>query len=105
MESETKKKKSTNEPNLNIPGKLPFADYASEVKMEDLVKMLVHTGALSVRDYELLIMRGHVLPLVESMTDDTWSQIRDELLEFLREEYPDDSDETASPKTTLPNNE
>jgi len=99
MKSETKKKKDPNEPSLNIPGKLPFEDYASEVKMEDLVKMLVHTGALSVRDYELLIMRGHVLPLVESMTETTWSQIRDELLEFFKEEYPDDADEEAEPKT------
>jgi hypothetical protein len=25
--------------------------------------MLVHTGALSVRDYELLVMRGHMVPV------------------------------------------
>ena len=43
-------------------------------------------------------MRGHVLPLVESMTETTWSQIRDELLEFFQEEYPDDVDEEAEPK-------
>jgi len=66
--------------------------------MGDLVKMLVHTGALSVRDYELLVMRGHILPLVESMTDDNWSQIRDQLLEFLQEEYPDDADEVEPPQ-------
>jgi len=98
MKSETKKKKGTNEPSLNIPGKLPFADYASEVMMADLVKMLVHTGALSVRDYELLVLRGHMIPLAESMTKDNWSQIRDELLEFMYEEYPDNADDAAEPK-------
>lgn len=91
------KKQNDEKPSLQIPGKLPFENYASEVKMADLVKMLVHTGVLSVRDYELLIMRGHVLPLVESMTETTWSQIRDELLEFFQEEYPDDTDEVAQP--------
>jgi hypothetical protein len=68
------------------------------VKLADLVKMLVHTGALSVRDYQLLVMRGHMLPLIESMSDDNWSQIRDQLLEFLRNEYPCDAEEAASPK-------
>ena len=92
------KKQGGKEPSLSIPGKLPFEGYASEVKIADLVKMLVHTGALSIRDYELLVMRGHMLPLIESMTDDNWMRIRDQLLEFLKEWQDPASDDTELPK-------
>jgi hypothetical protein len=60
--------------------------------------MLVHTGALSVRDYELLVMRGHMFPLLESMTDDNWMEIKEQLLEFLRPECQEDADEEVEPK-------
>jgi len=92
------KKQSGKEPSLSIPGKLPFEGYASEVKMADLVKMLVHKGALSVEDYELLVMRGHMFPLLESMTDDNWMRIREQLLEFLKEWQDPASDEETAPK-------
>ena len=99
MKSNATKKQDSNEPSLRIPGKLPFEDYASEVKIADLVKMLVHNGALSVRDYELLVMRGHMFPLLESMTEANWMEVKEQLLEFLRPECPEDVDEEAEPET------
>lgn len=44
-------KKSDEKQSLRIPGKLPFDKYGSEIKIADLARMLVHTGALTVRDF------------------------------------------------------
>jgi len=98
MKSETKKKECTKENRLRIPGKLPFEDYASEVKLADLLKILVNKGVLSVEDYELLVMRGHMFPLLESMTEDNCMQIRGQLLEFLDDGNQTDSDDEAESK-------
>ena len=91
MKPETIEKEGAKEPSLNIPGKLPFEDYASAVKMEDLLKILVNKDVLSVEDYELLVMRGYMFPLVEAMTKDNWMEIKAQLLGFLgtvKEEEP-----------------
>ena len=48
-----------------------------------LLKILVNKGVLSVEDYELLVMRGYMLPLLREMNDDNWQESRAQLLEFL----------------------
>ena len=83
MKSETTEKKGSKEPSLAILGKLPFEDYASAVNLADLLKILVNKGVLSVEDYELLVMRGYMFPLLEAMTKDNWMEIKAQLLEFL----------------------
>ena len=83
MKPETTEKEGAKKPNLNIPGKLPFEDYAASAKLEDLLKILVNKSVLSVEDYELLVMRGHMFPLLEAMTQDNWMEIKAQLLEFL----------------------
>lgn len=40
-------------PSLAIPGALPFEDYASEVSIGDLLKILVNKKVLTIEDYEL----------------------------------------------------
>lgn len=62
---------------------MPFEDYASEVDIADLLKILVNKGVLSVDDYELLVMRGHMFPRLRAMTKDNWAEIKAELLDFL----------------------
>lgn len=83
MKSEKTKKKSAKEPSLAIPGKLPFEDYASSANLGDLLKILVNKGVLSIEDYELLVMRGYMFPLLEAMTQENWMDIKAELLDFL----------------------
>ena len=83
MKAETTEKEDTKEPNLAIPGKLPFEDYASLVQMADLLKILVNKDVLSVQDYELLVMRGNIFPLLETMTQDNCMEIKAQLLDFL----------------------
>ena len=78
------------EPSLQIPGKLPFEDYASSANLADLLKILVNKGVLSVEDYELLVMRGYMFPLLEAMTQDNWMEIKAQLLEFLEQGQADD---------------
>jgi hypothetical protein len=68
---------------LTIEGKLPFEDYASEVNIADLLKILVNRDVLSIEDYELLVMRGHIFPLSRSMNESNWMDIKVKLLEFL----------------------
>jgi hypothetical protein len=100
MKSETIEKEAAKEPRLAIPGKLPFEDYASAVKMADLLKILVNKDFLSVEDYELLVMRGFIFPLVETMTQDNWMEIKAQLLEFLDPNnwQRESSDESGSEK-------
>lgn len=68
---------------LTIEGKLPFEDYASEIEVADLAKILVNKNVLSVDDYELLVMRGHIFPRVEAMNQGNWMDVKAELLHFL----------------------
>jgi hypothetical protein len=70
-------------PSLAIEGRLPFEDYASEVNIGDLLKILVNKGVISVDDYELLVMRAHMIPRIEAMDENNWEQIKAELLKFL----------------------
>ena len=83
MKPETPEKEGPKESRLAIPGKLPFEDYASAVDIADLLKILVNKGVLSVDDYELLVMRGHMFPRLRAMTQDNWEEIRAELLDVL----------------------
>ena len=83
MKSESEEKEESQVSRLAIPGKLPFEDYASEVDIADLMKILVNKGVLSVDDYELLVMRGHMFPLVKAMTQDNCMEIKAQLLDFL----------------------
>ena len=82
---EMSKKTPPSEPNINIPGKLPFEEYASQANLGDLLKILVNKGILSVYDYELLVLRGVIIPLVINMTEDNCMETRDRLLKFLDE--------------------
>ena len=70
-------------PSLALPGKLPFEDYASDINVGDLARILVHRNVLSVDDYELLVMRGHMFPRLEAMNDSNWQEIKAQLLSFL----------------------
>lgn len=83
MKPESKEKEGAEASRLAMPGKLPFEDYASEVDISDLLKILVNKGVLSVDDYELLVMRGHMFPRLRAMTKDNWAEIKAELLDFL----------------------
>ena len=95
MKPETTEKESVKEPSLNIPGKLPFEDYDSAVNLADLLKILVNKGVLSVEDYELLVMRGYMFPLLNDMTQDNWMEIKAQLLEFMGSGQEEPFDETG----------
>ena len=92
----TKKKMERKTNPLDIPGKLPFEDYASSANLADLLKILVNKGILSVEDYELLVIRGYMFPKLMAMTDDTWMEIRDHLVTFLEQGQVKSSDEDTS---------
>lgn len=68
---------------LTIIGKLPFEDFASDINIGDLAKILVNRNVLTVEDYELLVMRGHMFPRLDAMNDSNWRKIKAELLKFL----------------------
>lgn len=75
--------KETTGPVLSIRPKLSFEDYSSDINIGDLARILVHRGVLTIDDYELLIMRGHMIPRLKIMDDSNWQEIKAELLAFL----------------------
>ena len=78
--SETKEAKGNG---LRNGGKLPFEDYASGIDVGDLARILVHRSLLTIDDYELLVMRGHMIPRLKVMNDSNWREIKTQLLTFL----------------------
>ena len=58
------------------------------MNLSDLLKILVNKSVLSIEDYELLVMRGYMFPLLDAMTEENWMEIKVTLLEFPEQHHP-----------------
>ncbi|HPF99352.1 MAG TPA: hypothetical protein PLE77_04740 [Kiritimatiellia bacterium] len=63
---------------------LPKEAYAHCIRVDDLAKMLARKNVISEDEFDLLVMRGYILPKLEVANEDNWMQLRDDLLAFLR---------------------
>ncbi len=59
--------------------------WTHKITAEGLAIKLVRKGVMSTEDLRLLVIRGHLLPRMEAMTDDNFAEIRQELLDFMHE--------------------
>ena len=63
---------------------LPHVEHASLITAGELAKLLARKGVITPEEFDDLVTRAFVRGRALAMTEDTWQQIKKELLDFLQ---------------------
>ena len=80
--------------NCTASTNLPHVEHAALITAGELAKLLAFKNVISLEEFGDLITRAFVRDRALAMTEDTWQQIKQEMLEFLQPKPA-----TAHPKT------
>ena len=67
---------------------LPHVEHATLITAGELAKLLARKGVITPEEFDDLVTRAYVFSRAQAMTEDTWQQIRQELLDFLAPKPP-----------------
>ena len=62
---------------------LPHVEHASLITAGELAKLLARKGVITPEEFDDLVTRAFVKDRAMAMTENTWQQIKQELLDFL----------------------
>ena len=62
----------------NECAKLPKEEHAHHIRVQDLAKLLTRKAVISENEFEWLVIKGYMLPRLESTTEETgWETMKD----------------------------
>ena len=63
---------------------LPHVEHAALITAGELAKLLARKEVITPEEFDNLVTRAFVRDRAMAMTEDTWQQIKQEMLEFLQ---------------------
>ena len=59
-------------------GRLPKQEHAHHIRIQDLAALLVSKAVISEEEYEWLVIKGFMIPRLESATEETgWATMKE----------------------------
>lgn len=78
---------------------LPHVEHATLITAGELAKLLARKGVISPEEFDDLVTRAFVRDRAMAMSEDTWQQIKQEMLNFLKPKLAPTPPKTESKAT------
>ena len=63
---------------------LPHVEHADLITAGELAKLLARKGLIAPEEYDDLVTRAFVMDRAMALSEDTWRQIKKEILDFIK---------------------